>query len=146
MVTWASSFTSAPGCKCGQHQTEWHRSNTSTVALRVVGSEPSAWGHNRATMFLRDINTGTWPSRLGESRIWDSKIWSWIPRDSDLRMTALARTVSNCERQTHPLVREAVKSGLWRQVFGWKKLLVVSLKGLDAKTNYVIGGKPAVVK
>jgi hypothetical protein len=35
--------------------------------------EPSAWGYNSATMFLGDINTGTWPSRLGESSIWDSK-------------------------------------------------------------------------
>jgi hypothetical protein len=27
--------------------------------------EPIAWGYNRATLFLRDINRGTWPSRLG---------------------------------------------------------------------------------
>jgi hypothetical protein len=36
-------------------------SNTSTVALRVVGSdekEPNAWGYNRATLFLRDIKYG----------------------------------------------------------------------------------------
>jgi hypothetical protein len=47
-------------------------SNTSTVALRVVRGdekEPSAWGYNRATLFLGYINTGTWPSRSGESRI-----------------------------------------------------------------------------
>jgi hypothetical protein len=46
-------------------------SNTSTVDLRVVGDdemEPSAWGYNRDTLFLGDINTGTWPSILGESR------------------------------------------------------------------------------
>jgi hypothetical protein len=36
-------------------------------------------------MFLGYINTGTWPSRLGESRIWERKIWSWIPQDWDLR-------------------------------------------------------------
>jgi hypothetical protein len=51
-------------------------SNTSTVGLRVVGGdekEPSAWGYNRATLFLGDINTRTWPSRLGESQIRDSK-------------------------------------------------------------------------
>jgi hypothetical protein len=38
-------------------------SNTSTVALRVVGGDekkPIALGYNRATLFL-----GTWPSRLG---------------------------------------------------------------------------------
>jgi hypothetical protein len=45
-------------------------SNTSTVALRVVGGEerePSVWGYNWATLFLGDINTGTWPSKLGGS-------------------------------------------------------------------------------
>jgi hypothetical protein len=43
-------------------------SNTSTVAPRVTGGDekdPSAWGCNWATLFLEDINTGTWPSRLG---------------------------------------------------------------------------------
>jgi hypothetical protein len=38
--------------------------NIPTVALRVVGGderEPSAWGYKRATLFLGDINTGTWP-------------------------------------------------------------------------------------
>jgi hypothetical protein len=44
--------------------------------------------------------------RKGKSRIWDSKIWPWVLRDSDPKMTALARTSSNCKRQTHPLVRE----------------------------------------
>jgi hypothetical protein len=27
------------------------------------------WGYNWATLFLGDINTGTWHYRLGESRI-----------------------------------------------------------------------------
>jgi hypothetical protein len=47
-------------------------SNTSIVALQVVGGdekEPSALGYNWATIFLGDINTGSWPSRLGEPRI-----------------------------------------------------------------------------
>jgi hypothetical protein len=47
-------------------------SNTSTVALRVVGSDEKGthtWGYNRATLFLGDINTRTWPVRLGKSRI-----------------------------------------------------------------------------
>jgi hypothetical protein len=68
--------------------------------------EPSDWSYNQATLFLEDINTGTWPSRLGESRIWDSKIWSWVPRDSGLRMTALARTGIKSKRQTHPVVTD----------------------------------------
>jgi hypothetical protein len=43
-----------------------------SLALRVVGSdekEPSVWGYNWATLFLENINTGTWPSMLGQSRI-----------------------------------------------------------------------------
>jgi hypothetical protein len=45
--------------------------DTSTVDLRVVRGderEPSARGYNSATLFLGDINTRTWPSRLGESQ------------------------------------------------------------------------------
>jgi hypothetical protein len=77
-------------------------SNTSTVTLRVVGDDekgtqcPCSWGYKY----------GAWPSRFGESRIWDSKMWSWVLRDSDLRMTALPRTSSNCRRQTRLPVRE----------------------------------------
>jgi hypothetical protein len=59
-------------------------SNTSTVTLRVVGGD----------------GKGSLKS--------DSKIWSRVPRDSDLRMAALARTSSIRKRQTHPLVREDV--------------------------------------
>jgi hypothetical protein len=42
--------------------------NTSTVALRVVGGDENGTqclGCNWATLFLGDINMGTWPSRLG---------------------------------------------------------------------------------
>jgi hypothetical protein len=35
---------------------------------RVSESKPSARGYNWAILFLRDINTGTWPSRLGSLR------------------------------------------------------------------------------
>jgi hypothetical protein len=35
-----------------------------------------------------------------------STIFSWVPRDSDPRITALARRNSNCKRQTRPLDRE----------------------------------------
>jgi hypothetical protein len=44
--------------------------------------------------------------RKGKSQIWDSKIRSRVPRDSDPRMTALARASSNCKLQTRPFVRE----------------------------------------
>jgi hypothetical protein len=33
-------------------------------------------------------------------------LWSWVPCDSDQRMTALVRATSNCKWQTCPLVRE----------------------------------------
>jgi hypothetical protein len=35
------------------------------------------------------------------------KIRSQVPRDSDPRMTALARASTNCKRQIRPLVRES---------------------------------------
>jgi hypothetical protein len=47
--------------------------------------EPSARGYSWATLFLGDINTGTWPSRLGSFK-WDSKICSWVLRDFDPRV------------------------------------------------------------
>jgi hypothetical protein len=40
------------------------------------------------------------------SRICDSKIWPRVLRDSDPKMTALARTSRNCKGQIRPLVRE----------------------------------------
>jgi hypothetical protein len=43
-------------------------SNTSTAALRVVGGDEKGTQcleYNRATLFLGDINTGTWTSSLG---------------------------------------------------------------------------------
>jgi hypothetical protein len=90
----------------------WRRVRiTSTLTLRVVkcdGKGTQCRGYNWATLFLGDIRTGTLSSRLGESRIWGSNMWSWVLRDSDLRMNALARTSSNCKRQIHPLIREDV--------------------------------------
>jgi hypothetical protein len=44
--------------------------------------------------------------RNGKSQILDSKIWSRVPRNSDLRKTALARASIIYERQTCRLVRE----------------------------------------
>jgi hypothetical protein len=69
--------------------------------------EPLVRGYNWATLFLGDINKRTWPSRLGESPM-RQQIWSWVLRDLDPRVTALARPRSNCtsKLQTHPLVRE----------------------------------------
>jgi hypothetical protein len=48
-------------------------------------------------------------------------------------MTALARASSNCKLHTRPLIREDVKDYDCRDSV--KKILVVDLKGLNAKTN-----------
>jgi hypothetical protein len=37
------------------------------------------------------------------------KIWPWVPRNFDARLTALARASSNCKRQTRPLVRNGAQ-------------------------------------
>jgi hypothetical protein len=109
---------SAEDTPCGGGVEYLHRSPEShrrqrkgnTMSAGITGP-PCSWG---------DLNTGTWSCRLGESRIWDSKI-SWVPRDWNLRIIALARTSSDCKRQTHPLFQQVVTNGVWLQVFNWKK-------------------------
>jgi hypothetical protein len=49
---------------------------------QTAKTQPSVRGYNWATLFLGDINTGTWPSRLGSLR-WDSEVWLRVLRDSD---------------------------------------------------------------
>jgi hypothetical protein len=44
--------------------------------------------------------------RKGKSQIWDSKIWSRVPRNSGPRKTRLARVSSIYKKETCPLVRE----------------------------------------
>jgi hypothetical protein len=48
----------------------------------------------------------SWPSSLGESQMWDSNIWSWVPRVSYPKMTALTRPAAICKWQTRLPVRE----------------------------------------
>jgi hypothetical protein len=45
------------------------RAALTLVDAITVNAEPSARGYNWATLFLGDINTGNWPSRLGESQM-----------------------------------------------------------------------------
>jgi hypothetical protein len=52
---------------CGGRLEYLHRSPCESQ--EVTKSEPSARGYNWVTLFLGDINTGTWPSRLGESQM-----------------------------------------------------------------------------
>jgi hypothetical protein len=75
--------------------------------------------------------------RKGKSRIWDSKIWSRVPRDSDPKMTALARSSSNCKGQTRPLVRKGAKNQQTRNCHTSNKDLVVSPRWvLYSKTDW----------
>jgi hypothetical protein len=50
-------------------------------------------------------------------------------------MIALAKASSNCKRHTHPLAIEDVKDYKRKGSVEKEKSLVVSLKGLCAKTN-----------
>jgi hypothetical protein len=53
------------------------------------------------------IRRTNWMRRQkGKSQIWESKIWSRVPKDSDPRKTMLARASSIYKRHTRPLVRE----------------------------------------
>jgi hypothetical protein len=73
------------------------------VGLEGLGAKTNWWAVNRQSWSNSD--SGPWPYRLGESRIWDSKIW-WVSLDSYPKITALARTSSNCKRQTRSLITE----------------------------------------
>jgi hypothetical protein len=76
--------------------------------------------------------------RKGKSQYWDSKIWSEVPRDSDPRMTALARASSTCKRQTRPLVREGAPQAQDRNCHTSNKDLVVSPRWvLYSKTDWL---------
>jgi hypothetical protein len=37
--------------------------------ITLKAHKPSTWVYNWTTLFLEDVNTGTWSSRLGKSRI-----------------------------------------------------------------------------
>jgi hypothetical protein len=89
----------SPAPKGGDTKTNWPTDRWSQYNLNL--------NYSWVTLFLGDINTGTWPSKLGSLK-WDSKIWSWVLLDFDPRVTALARPRSNCtsKLQTHPLIRE----------------------------------------
>jgi hypothetical protein len=46
--------------------------------LSILLNGTGARGYNWATLFLEEINTRVWSSKLGESPHWDSKVWSWV--------------------------------------------------------------------
>jgi hypothetical protein len=104
-----------------------HSSQPPLTRVEATKREPSARGYNWATLFLGDINTGTWPSRLGSLR-WDSKILPWVLRDFDPRVTALARPRSNCAvNYRHVLSSERALQNnkpatVWRKFRGERKI------------------------
>lgn len=61
------------GHSCEKEQPVWRQDQIPpNIVLWVEGghkTELSAWGYNGATLFLGDLNMGTWNSRLGESQI-----------------------------------------------------------------------------
>jgi hypothetical protein len=75
--------------------------------MQQVRSPPSARGYNWATLFLGDINTRTWPSRLGESQMRQQNMavsFAGLRPKSDCSGKAQKQLYSKL--QTHPLVRE----------------------------------------
>jgi hypothetical protein len=67
----------------------------------------------------------------GKSQIWDSKIWSRVPRDSDPRKTTLARASSIYKTETRPFVREGAPE---KQDRNCQKVINM---GLDTKTYWL---------
>jgi hypothetical protein len=58
------------------------------------------------SVLLKVIKEISFVRKVRKSGIWNNNIWSRVPLESDPTMTALARSSSNCKRQTRPLVRE----------------------------------------
>jgi hypothetical protein len=85
-------------------------SSTSTATLQVVVSDEKGTqclGIKLAyTVPVGYKYGGSRPPGWGSLESETVRIWSWISRDLNLRLTVAARTSSNCERHTHPLIRE----------------------------------------
>jgi hypothetical protein len=88
-----------------------------------INSEHPCWG---GVEYLYRSPASHRRRRKGKSRIWDSRIWSRVPLDSDARMTALTRASRNCKRTTHPLVRESVPHQKTLKLSDSNKNLVVN--------------------
>jgi hypothetical protein len=103
-----------PPCRRGRN---WRNINNSSQCL-LCWSLPHSfhfWG--QSPPLLEKVSSFSWlgsmPPLLGldiSTSIVTVTVMVTSPemKSSDLRMTALARTSSNCERQTHPLIRQDV--------------------------------------
>jgi hypothetical protein len=77
-------------CACVESRRTMARSTGSVVAGRVT-----QYNHGPVTIH----KSGQREAWFVDS--WDGKIWPWVPRDSETRMTALARATSNLPNQIH---------------------------------------------
>jgi hypothetical protein len=106
-----------------------------TGCFWVVQAE-ELWGRQLGHPVPRGYKYGDLGSGLEESRIWDSKMWSWVQRDSDLRMNALARPSSNFKWHN---ASSHQKGCYIRTIYAdaqLKNILALSLKVLGVKTNW----------
>jgi hypothetical protein len=71
--------------------------------------------------------------RKGKSQIWESKLWSRVPRDTDQRKTTLARASSIYKIQTRPLVREGAPE---KQDRNYQRIINIQM-GLDTKIYWL---------
>jgi hypothetical protein len=76
-------------CPCGGGFEYLHRSHENLTTWQKRNSVSG--GINGPPIFFGDINTVFLSSRLGDFRIWDSKIWKWVPRDSDSQNSCAAK-------------------------------------------------------
>jgi hypothetical protein len=84
---------------------KWDSDSDSEETGQPVKREKSPPCGGGVQYLHRDPASRRW-RRKWKSQIWDSKIMSRVPRDSDPRRTALARTSWIWKRHTRPLVRE----------------------------------------
>jgi hypothetical protein len=121
-------------------------SNTSTVALRVVGGDEKraqCLGYNPATLFLEVVNTGTWPSSLGslesetvkcghESR--ETRTCEWLRWQGPAAIVN-DRPIFSSERMLHKDYNRKCSVGKWSY---WSQGA--------CRQDELIGGKPSFLK
>jgi hypothetical protein len=106
--------------------------NSSVDQLPLQDSAPCSGG----VEYLHRDPASRRRRRKEKSRTWDSKMWSWVRQDWDMRMAALAMASSNCKRQTI-VSSERMLHKDYNDKCSVKKILVVSLKRLVTKTNWL---------
>jgi hypothetical protein len=109
-------------CRYWPEVTFWHRSSLSKIGILCckfsphssqirnnINANPMPGGVTGIPCSLGEINTGTWPSRLGESQNINNKMCSWVLWDSDLRRAELVMSSKKRKRKmktTDPTSRQ----------------------------------------